>query len=63
MKGGRLCHEQYRPPFDGVFIVSKFEYGTRVEVSGQHTNRWIDVGGRLINVGARDRTVAAVDVP
>ena len=34
VKGGRLCHEQYRPPFDGVFIVSEFEYGTRVEVAG-----------------------------
>ena len=34
VKGGRLCHEQYRPPFDGVFNVSGFEYGTRVEVAG-----------------------------
>jgi hypothetical protein len=34
VKGGRLCHEQYRPPFDGVFTVSEFEYGTRVEVAG-----------------------------
>ena len=30
VKGGRLCQEQYRPPFDGVFNVSGFEYGTRV---------------------------------
>ena len=29
VKGGQLCHEQYRPPFDGVFTVSEFEYGTR----------------------------------
>jgi len=34
VKGGRLCREQYRPPFDGVFTVSEFEYGTRVEVAG-----------------------------
>ncbi len=34
VKGGRLCHEQYRPPFDGVFTVSEFEYGTRVEAAG-----------------------------
>ena len=34
VKDGRLCHEQYRPPFDGVFTVSEFEYGTRVEVAG-----------------------------
>jgi hypothetical protein len=34
VKGGRLCHEQYRPPFDGVFTVSEFEYGTCVEVAG-----------------------------
>ncbi len=31
VKGGRLCHEQYRPPFDRVFTVSEFEYGPRVE--------------------------------
>ncbi len=34
VKGGRLCHEQHRPPFDGVFTVSEFEYGTQVEVAG-----------------------------
>jgi hypothetical protein len=34
VKGGRLCHEQYRPPFDGVFTVSEVEYGTRVEAKG-----------------------------
>jgi hypothetical protein len=38
VKGGRLCHEQYRPPFDGVFTVSEFEHGTRVACShGQAT--------------------------
>ena len=34
VKGGQLCHEQYRPPFDGVFTVPEFEYGTRVEAKG-----------------------------
>jgi hypothetical protein len=34
VKDGRLCHEQYRPPFDDIFSVSQFEYGTRVEVAG-----------------------------
>ncbi len=34
VKGGRLCHEQHRPPFDGVFTVPELEYGTRVEVAG-----------------------------
>ena len=34
VKGGRLCREQYRPPFDGVFTVSEFEYGTRVGTEG-----------------------------
>ena len=34
MKGGRLCHKQCRPPFDGVFTVSEFQYGTPVEVAG-----------------------------
>lgn len=37
--------------------------GLLEEVSGQQTNRRIDVGGRLIHVGARARTVAPVDVP
>jgi site-specific DNA recombinase len=34
VKDGRLCHEQYRPPFDDIFSVSEFEYETRVEVAG-----------------------------
>ena len=34
VKDGRLCHEQYRPPFDDIFSVCEFEYGTRVEVMG-----------------------------
>ena len=34
VKGGQLCHEQYRPPFDGVFTVSEFEYRTRVGLGG-----------------------------
>ncbi len=33
------------------------------EVGGRHANRWIDVGGRLIHVGTRARTVAPVEVP
>ena len=39
VKGGQLCHEQYRPPFDGVFTVSEFEYGTRVVVVPPRANR------------------------
>ncbi|MHB1593452.1 MAG: hypothetical protein ACYCO9_14500 [Streptosporangiaceae bacterium] len=39
VKGGRLCHEQYRPPFDGVFTVSEFEYGTRVGLMNHNPNR------------------------
>ena len=34
VKDGRLCHEQYRPPFDDIFSVPEFEYETRVEVAG-----------------------------
>ena len=30
VKDGRLCHEQYRPPFDDIFSVCEFEYETRV---------------------------------
>jgi hypothetical protein len=41
----------------------RLKAGMRVEVSGQRTNRRIDVGGRLIHVEAGARTVAAVDVP
>jgi hypothetical protein len=32
-KDGRLCHEQYRPPFDDIFNVSEPGCGTRVEES------------------------------
>jgi len=34
VKDGRLCHEQYRPPFNDIFNVSQFEYETRVETRG-----------------------------
>jgi site-specific DNA recombinase len=34
VKAGRLCETQYRPPFDDIFSVPEFEYGTRVEVAG-----------------------------
>jgi chromosome segregation ATPase len=34
VKDGRLCGEQYRPPFDDIFSVCEFEYETRVEVAG-----------------------------
>ena len=34
VKDGRLCHEQYRPPFDDIFSVPEFSYETRVEVAG-----------------------------
>ena len=34
VKDGRLCHEEYRPPFDDIFSVPEFEYETRVEVAG-----------------------------
>ena len=34
VKDGRICREQYRPPFDDIFSVCEFEYETRVEVAG-----------------------------
>jgi len=34
VKDGRLCHEQYRPPFDDIFSVCEFEYETRVGTEG-----------------------------
>jgi hypothetical protein len=34
VKDGRLCHEEYRPPFDDIFNVSEFEYGTRERTTG-----------------------------
>lgn len=29
VKDGRLRHEEYRPPFDDIFNVPEFQYGTR----------------------------------
>ncbi len=29
VEDGRICHEEYRPPFDDIFDVPGFEYGTR----------------------------------
>ena len=40
VKGGRLSHEQYRPPFEGVFNVSEIEYGTRVGTKGFEPSLW-----------------------
>ena len=34
VKDGRLCHEAYRPPFDDIFDVPEFEYGTRERTTG-----------------------------
>ncbi len=34
VKDGRLCGEQYRPPFDDIFNVPELEYETRVEAMG-----------------------------
>jgi dCTP deaminase len=34
VQDGRLCHEEYRPPFDDIFNVSGFEYGTRERATG-----------------------------
>jgi site-specific DNA recombinase len=34
VKDGRLCHEQYLPPFNDIFSVPEFEYETRVEARG-----------------------------
>lgn len=42
VKDGRLCHEQYRPPFDDIFNVSQFEYETRVGAAGlEPTACWL----------------------
>jgi hypothetical protein len=34
VKDGRICHEEYRPPFDDIFNVPEFEYGTRERTTG-----------------------------
>lgn len=34
MKDGRICREEYRSPFDGIFNVPEFEYGHRERVTG-----------------------------
>jgi len=34
VRDGRLCHEEYRPPFDDIFNVPEFEYGTRERTTG-----------------------------
>ena len=38
VKDGRLCGEQYRPPFDDIFSVCEFEYETRVEWRWRESN-------------------------
>ena len=34
LKDGRICHEEYRPPFDDIFNVPEFEYETRERATG-----------------------------
>ena len=34
VRDGRLCHEEYCPPFDDIFNVPEFEYGTRERATG-----------------------------
>ena len=34
VKDGRICQEAYRPPFDDIFNVPEFEYGTRERTTG-----------------------------
>ncbi len=31
---GRLCHEEYRPPFDSIFDMPELEYGLRERTTG-----------------------------
>ncbi|MHB1599727.1 MAG: hypothetical protein ACYCXY_12770 [Acidimicrobiales bacterium] len=34
VKDGRICHEEYRPPFDDIFNVPGFDDGTRERATG-----------------------------
>ena len=34
VRDGRLCHEEYQPPFDGISNMPEFEYGTRERTTG-----------------------------
>ena len=53
VKDGRLCHEQYRPPFDDIFNVPQFEYGTRVEVAPPNPNHCPSFSGLPVWLGGR----------
>ncbi len=34
VKDGRVCHEEYRPPFDDIFNMPEFEYAIRERTTG-----------------------------
>lgn len=38
VKDGPLSGEEYQPPFDDIFSVSEFEYGTRVVLRCRYSN-------------------------
>jgi len=38
VKDGQLSGQEYRPPFDDIFSVCEFEYGTRVVVVPRKAN-------------------------
>ena len=43
VRDGHVVEAAYKEPFDLLFAVPKFEYDDVVEVSGQHTNRFVVV--------------------
>jgi len=52
VKDGRLCHEEFRPPFDDIFTGPEFEYETRVDLGGPNKNRLPTVLGPVVDLGA-----------
>ena len=59
VKDGRITHQEYRPPFDDIFEITRFESETRVEVMGLCSNpSWLaDLGKCGMTAGERGPTL------
>jgi len=59
VKDGRICHEEYRPPFDDIFNVPEFDCGTRERATGIEPALPAWKAGTLPLSYARDRPMLA----
>ncbi len=53
VRDGKIVEYDLRPPFDILFGMPRFEYGSLVEVTPPHTNTQVTVAGPVMYLGRR----------